>query len=65
MVSIRSSITRKAKQGTGMPSAVDGRAYVKALEAWRAKLPGDFEGFTDEEVRSWRDRSPGRPVDLG
>ncbi len=46
------------------PSAVDGRAYVKALEAWRAQLPGDFEGFTEDEVRSWRDPSPGRPVDL-
>lgn len=34
----------------------------QALQAWRARLPADFEGFTDDEVRSWRDPSPGREV---
>lgn len=36
-----------------------------ALQAWRARLPADFEGFSDAEVRSWRDDSPGRPVRFG
>jgi len=47
------------------PHATDGRAFLKALEDWRARLPDDFEGFSDDEVRSWRDRSPGRHVDFG
>ncbi len=34
----------------------------QALQAWRAGLPADFEGFTDGEVSSWRDPSPGREV---
>jgi prevent-host-death family protein len=37
----------------------------QALQAWRARLPADFEGFSDEEVRSWRDPSPGREVRFG
>jgi prevent-host-death family protein len=37
----------------------------QALRAWRARLPDDFEGFTDDEVRSWRDPSPGREVRFG
>jgi hypothetical protein len=32
----------------------------QALQAWRARLPADFEGFSDDEVRSWRDPSTGR-----
>jgi prevent-host-death family protein len=36
----------------------------QALQAWRAQLPADFEGFSDDEVRSWRDPSPGREVRL-
>ncbi len=36
----------------------------KAVEAWRARLPDDFEGLSDDEVRSFRDRSPGRVVDF-
>ncbi len=34
----------------------------QALRAWRAKLPANFEGFSDDEVRSWRVPSPGRDV---
>ena len=37
----------------------------QALLAWRARLPADFDGFTDDEVRSWRDPSPGREVPFG
>jgi prevent-host-death family protein len=37
----------------------------QALHAWRARLPADFEGFSDDEVRSWRDPSPGREVRFG
>ncbi len=29
------------------------------LKDWRAKLPDDFEGLSDREVDSWRDRSTG------
>jgi prevent-host-death family protein len=34
----------------------------EALLAWRARLPSDFEGPTDDEIRSWRDTSSGRDV---
>jgi prevent-host-death family protein len=34
----------------------------EALRAWRSRLPRDFEGITADEVRSWRDPSPGRDV---
>lgn len=27
------------------------------LAAWRADLPDDFEGISDSEVDSWRDKS--------
>jgi len=37
----------------------------QALQAWRARLPADFEGFSDDDVRSWRDPSPGREVRFG
>jgi prevent-host-death family protein len=37
----------------------------QALQAWRSRLPADFEGFSDEEVRSWRDPSSGREVRFG
>ena len=37
----------------------------QALHAWRARLPAEFEGFSDDEVRSWRDGSPGREVRFG
>jgi prevent-host-death family protein len=37
----------------------------EALNAWRAGLPADFEGFSADEVRSWRDPSPGRDVRFG
>jgi len=37
----------------------------QALQAWRARLPRDFEGFSDDEVRSWRDPSLGRAVRFG
>jgi hypothetical protein len=38
---------------------------LAALATWRANLPGDFEGLSAEEVRGWRDPSPGRDVDFG
>lgn len=28
------------------------------LREWRAQLPEDFQGITDAEVDSWRDKSP-------
>ncbi len=37
----------------------------QALKAWRARLPADFEGFSDDEVKSWRDPSVGREVRFG
>ena len=37
----------------------------EALRAWRQQLPADFEGPSADEVRSWRDRSPGRAVRFG
>lgn len=36
------------------------RSIVAILDAWRASLASDFEGFSEEEVASWRVRSPGR-----
>jgi prevent-host-death family protein len=32
----------------------------EAWLAWRARLPSDFEGFTNDEIASWRDAGPGR-----
>jgi prevent-host-death family protein len=37
----------------------------QALQAWRARLPADFRGFSEDEIRSWRDASPGRDVRFG
>jgi prevent-host-death family protein len=37
----------------------------QALDAWRARLPAGFEGFTEQDVQSWRERSPGREVAFG
>jgi prevent-host-death family protein len=30
------------------------------VNQWRESLPPDWEGLSDKEVRSWRDKSPGR-----
>ncbi len=43
----------------------DARGMLEALTAWRARLPPGFEGFSADEVRAWRDPSPGRDVDFG
>jgi prevent-host-death family protein len=40
-------------------------SVAEALHAWRARLPPDFEPLRDDEVRSWRDASPGRDVRFG
>jgi prevent-host-death family protein len=37
-------------------------SVAAALKTWRARLPRDFEPLRDDEVRSWRDASPGREV---
>ena len=36
----------------------------EALRAWRRKLPPDFEGLGEDEVRAWRDSAVGRDVEL-
>ena len=30
------------------------------VNQWRESLPADWEGLSDKEVRSWRDKSSGR-----
>ncbi|MGH7284462.1 MAG: type II toxin-antitoxin system Phd/YefM family antitoxin [Polyangiaceae bacterium] len=35
--------------------------FLEIVREWHRRLPPDFEGFTDEELRSLRDRSPGPP----
>jgi prevent-host-death family protein len=37
---------------------------AEALQAWRSRVGVDFEGFTKDEVESWRDSSAGRDVRL-
>jgi prevent-host-death family protein len=37
-------------------------SVTEALQTWRSRLPEDFEGPREDEVRSWRDSSPGRDV---
>jgi hypothetical protein len=29
------------------------------VQSWRAELPADWQGVSDQEVDAWRDRSPG------
>jgi prevent-host-death family protein len=64
----RVELTRRGKRVAMLVSCDEYdrlRAARPALQAWRARLPADFEGFSDDEVRSWRDPSPGRAVRFG
>jgi prevent-host-death family protein len=42
----------------------DAHAVLDALATWRAGLPSDFKGLSAKETDAWRDRTPGRDVDL-
>lgn len=67
----RVSVTRRGRR---IAVLVSQREYARlrtsrpspaeALRAWRARLPQDFEGFSETEVASLRDRSLGREVRL-
>jgi prevent-host-death family protein len=71
----RVDLTRRGKRVAVLLSAeeydrikrprAEPKSLLTALEAWRARLPEDFVGFSEDEVRSWRNRSPGRTVDFG
>ena len=71
----RIDLTRRGKRVAVLLSAdaydrlrkphADTKSVLEALAAWRTRLPEDFEGLSADEVRAWRDPSPGRDVDFG
>ena len=45
-----------------LQAGAEGRRDIWAfVEQWRATQPPDAEGISAREVRSWRDRTAGRP----
>ena len=46
---------RRLQSGQG-----EQRDLWEFVKQWRGSLPAGWEGLSDEEVRSWRDKSQGR-----